>query len=274
MENRNKAPAFQWYPKDILGSARVAQLSLAEEAAYRRALDFAWINDGLPNDADKLSKIIGKNCTIEIAEKVLPFFKKKKNDPDTVFSPRQQIERVKQKKHRLAKEKNGKKGSEKRWHNTLKNNHMNSNTINSPLVNDSFSSSSSSSSAIEKESKEKEKEMEITVSKNFSRPDFEDVKKYFFEKQSFTWANIFIEQQASKFFDYYESNGWKVGKNSMKDWKAAIRNWIKNSEDYGTNKHTNQSIEVKQRDKAAEYLLSTGQELLNFITGGAKSDKS
>ena len=32
---------------------------------------------------------------------------------------------------------------------------------------------------------------------------------------------------ASGFFDYYESNGWKAGKNSMKDWKAALRGWSK-----------------------------------------------
>lgn len=30
---------------------------------------------------------------------------------------------------------------------------------------------------------------------------------------------------AQRFFDYYESNGWKVGKNPMKDWKAAVRTW-------------------------------------------------
>ncbi len=29
----------------------------------------------------------------------------------------------------------------------------------------------------------------------------------------------------NKFYNYYESNGWKVGKNKMKNWKAAIRNW-------------------------------------------------
>lgn len=33
---------------------------------------------------------------------------------------------------------------------------------------------------------------------------------------------------AEKFIDYYESNGWKVGRNPMKDWKAAVRNWIRN----------------------------------------------
>ena len=27
------------------------------------------------------------------------------------------------------------------------------------------------------------------------------------------------------FVDFYSSNGWKVGKNSMKDWKAAVRTW-------------------------------------------------
>lgn len=34
--------------------------------------------------------------------------------------------------------------------------------------------------------------------------------------------------QAEKFCDFYESNGWKVGKNKMKCWKAAARNWLKN----------------------------------------------
>ncbi|WP_373650583.1 hypothetical protein [Schlesneria sp. DSM 10557] len=28
-----------------------------------------------------------------------------------------------------------------------------------------------------------------------------------------------------KFVDHYESNGWKVGRNAMKDWRAAVRNW-------------------------------------------------
>jgi len=31
--------------------------------------------------------------------------------------------------------------------------------------------------------------------------------------------------EAEKFLNYYESNGWKVGKNPMKSWRAALRNW-------------------------------------------------
>jgi len=30
-----------------------------------------------------------------------------------------------------------------------------------------------------------------------------------------------------QFFDYYESNGWKVGRNPMKNWEACVRNWEK-----------------------------------------------
>jgi hypothetical protein len=33
------------------------------------------------------------------------------------------------------------------------------------------------------------------------------------------------------FHDYYTSNGWKVGRNPMKDWKAAYKNWIKREKD-------------------------------------------
>lgn len=31
--------------------------------------------------------------------------------------------------------------------------------------------------------------------------------------------------EVDKFWNYYESNGWKVGKNPMKSWPAALRNW-------------------------------------------------
>lgn len=33
---------------------------------------------------------------------------------------------------------------------------------------------------------------------------------------------------AAHFVDYYTSNGWKVGKQKMKDWKAAVRTWERN----------------------------------------------
>jgi len=35
--------------------------------------------------------------------------------------------------------------------------------------------------------------------------------------------------QAQEFMDYYDSNGWKVGRNPMKDWKATARRWVRNA---------------------------------------------
>lgn len=32
---------------------------------------------------------------------------------------------------------------------------------------------------------------------------------------------------AARFVDYYESNGWKVGRSPMRDWEAAVRNWAR-----------------------------------------------
>lgn len=37
--------------------------------------------------------------------------------------------------------------------------------------------------------------------------------------------------QAAKFHAYYSSNGWKVGKGPMKDWKSAARGWILRDKD-------------------------------------------
>lgn len=41
-----------------------------------------------------------------------------------------------------------------------------------------------------------------------------------------------LSMDGQQFFDYYTANGWKVGKNAMKDWKAACRNWAARQRDY------------------------------------------
>lgn len=40
---------------------------------------------------------------------------------------------------------------------------------------------------------------------------------------------------AERFVSYYESNGWKVGKNPMKDWRAAVRTWERDDRPRATN---------------------------------------
>ena len=57
--------------------------------------------------------------------------------------------------------------------------------------------------------------------KRFAKPTIEEVVDYCNERQN--------DVDAEKFYDYYSSNGWKVGKNAMKDWKASVRTWEKNT---------------------------------------------
>ena len=40
------------------------------------------------------------------------------------------------------------------------------------------------------------------------------------------------QAQAPRFVNYYQSNGWKVGRHAMQDWQAAARNWLLNTKTY------------------------------------------
>jgi hypothetical protein len=42
--------------------------------------------------------------------------------------------------------------------------------------------------------------------------------------------NEFPNLDAQRFHDFYSSKGWMVGKNKMKDWRAAARNWLSRNE--------------------------------------------
>ena len=53
--------------------------------------------------------------------------------------------------------------------------------------------------------------------KNFVKPTVEEIAAYCKEKN----YNI----NAQQFYNYYESNGWKIGRNAMKSWQAAVQNW-------------------------------------------------
>ena len=74
--------------------------------------------------------------------------------------------------------------------------------------------------ATTKESKEGKKEKNNNI-KRFTPPTYEQVSTYCKERNNTV--------DAERFLDFYESKGWMVGKNKMKDWKAAVRNWERSS---------------------------------------------
>lgn len=80
-----------------------------------------------------------------------------------------------------------------------------------------------------------------TKSKKFSPPDVETVKNYFAEKGG-------TEAQAIQFYSYYESIGWKRGKNPMQKWRAAATGWISRDRE----QHQNKPAQGSQYKTAAQ----------------------
>lgn len=114
----------------------------------------------------------------------------------------------------------GKRGMASRWNKTsdnkpiTKNNEVitNDNSVKNEITNITVYDSVSDNES-DKDKKEKEQK------KKFTRPSVDEVREYCQERSNG------IDPEA--FIDFYESKGWKVGNQPMKDWKAAVRTWEK-----------------------------------------------
>ncbi|GAB6122244.1 hypothetical protein [Dysgonomonas termitidis] len=69
---------------------------------------------------------------------------------------------------------------------------------------------------IQEKTKEKGTAKPVVV---FRKPLLEEIADYCRERKNTV--------DAQEFFDFYESKGWMIGRNRMKDWQAAVRNWEK-----------------------------------------------
>lgn len=78
--------------------------------------------------------------------------------------------------------------------------------------------------------------------KRFIKPSVKDIADY--------CNNNNYNIDAERFYDYYESKGWKVGKAPMKDWKAAVRMWSRNNKQ--ENKMPDFTLKKKERKLSAE----------------------
>lgn len=77
---------------------------------------------------------------------------------------------------------------------------------------------------IEEIKKERSKELNKESSR-FAPPSVDEVKSYCSERNN--------KINADQFVDFYSSKNWMVGKNKMKDWKAAIRTWERRDKENG-----------------------------------------
>lgn len=89
-----------------------------------------------------------------------------------------------------------------------------------------------------KESKEKER--------RFTPPTLDEVRAYCQERNS--------SVDPERFVDWYTANGWKVGKNPMKDWKAAVRSWEQRDKAERPAEKTKEQLEHERNDPYLEPL--------------------
>lgn len=87
---------------------------------------------------------------------------------------------------------------------------------------------------------------DANASKRFIKPSIQQVIEYCQERNN----NV----DAQRWYNHYESNGWKVGKNGMKDWKAAVRTWEKNS---STSLRGNSQNNSSKFDRSKNVLIDT-----------------
>lgn len=86
-----------------------------------------------------------------------------------------------------------------------------------PMVDQRLTQDRLGKDRIDKDSIGEDRKGDIKGKTKFSPPTLEDVKSYCLERRNHV--------DAERFHAYYTANGWKVGKNPMKDWKAAVRTW-------------------------------------------------
>ena len=81
----------------------------------------------------------------------------------------------------------------------------------------------------------------------FIKPTLNEIKEYCKERKN----NV----DPSQWLDYYSSNGWKVGRNKMIDWKAAVRTWERN-------KFDSKTYSKPIKDLSNGYILPEGMDEL------------
>lgn len=91
-----------------------------------------------------------------------------------------------------------------------------------------------------------------TRQKKFVPPTVEEVAAYCLERKN--------KVDAAYFVDHYTSNGWKVGKQNMKDWKAAVRTWEKNGYNQPSKKQdavepNDYSFDLEEYERSHKYAV-------------------
>lgn len=135
----------------------------------------------------------------------------------------------------------GSKGNDIRWGDNRKVSQTSQNIANDSknrkVSQTSLDIDTDTDTVTDKKKKELSNESKKSASR-FSAPSLEEIKD-FAEKEG-------LEFDVESMYDYYESNGWCVGKSKMKNWKAAARNWARRENDFSKSRPQQNSHDARR----------------------------
>jgi uncharacterized protein YdaU (DUF1376 family) len=184
-------------------ASHTAHLDPLEDIAYRRMLDYCYLNEcGLPETIESIARVIRMRTHCDCIATVLQefFFS---HDDGTWHHTRVDSEILAYK----GKSAKASQSARKRWDN------VDANAL--PTL--------SEGNANHKPVTNNHKQLTIVKDKGgqrFTPPTLSEVIDYCNQR-----ANSIDPQ---RFVDHYSANGWMRGKNKIKDWKACIRTWEQN----------------------------------------------
>jgi hypothetical protein len=85
----------------------------------------------------------------------------------------------------------------------------------------------------------------------FRAPTYDEILGFMKERNSLAnnlWQQSKVISESKAFYNHYESNGWMVGKNKMKNWEAAVRNWMNNNSKFDKQKPNQNEREKRNND--------------------------
>lgn len=211
-----KLPYFQFYPDDYLSSPGVTTCDLIDEGIYVRLLAYSWKHDGcqLPYDMKYLRRLC-KGARSERIESVINrHFEKVETIPGKFFIRNFRIYTEFSKACGVS----GKRSyaANVRWNKETGDATALQVDMQKGMQNDAIPD-------IRYQIPEEPKIIvDKPIRKTFEVPAVGEVEAYCRLERG-------NSVDAEKFVAFYESNGWRVGKNPMKDWRAAVRTWEKNT---------------------------------------------
>ena len=227
-----------YYYKFNIGDyhSHTAHLDPLEDIAYRRMLDWCYLHERpLPTSKNEIARLIRMQSHCECIANVLSEFFSRKDGG--YFSGRIAKEiNAFQNKSEKAKQSANTRWNKETGEPSKTKGSSDANALR-PLCEGNANHKPLNTNQL-KESKPKK------TATRFSTPSESDIQKYESEKG----LNL------TGFHDYYESNGWRVGRNPMRDWRASARGWSKRQVTNRQNNETNQRTPKNKTEQFYETL--------------------